>query len=171
MSSNGTSKRFLRFHTSPLTKSGSKSGDSINRLRDILLDAPRWRLDGWHYDKLCIVFEGQGWALDGRPFDHIDGEMLMNLDQESSKCLRMCSSMCRKELETRLDAFDTPAVKRIRERWTLPNVDVCAPVRPFEVSRAVGQADANTGVLELDTRIERECSVHPLRKHVFRRRG
>ena len=49
----------------------------------------------------------------------IDGEMLMNLDQESSKCLRMCR-LCAGRARDALDAFDTPAVKRIRERWTLP---------------------------------------------------
>jgi hypothetical protein len=129
---------------------------NINRLRDILLDAQRWRLDGWHYDKLCVVFEGQGWALDGRPFDHIDGQMLMNLDQESTKCLRMCAKMCRKELETRLDAFDTPAVKRIRERWTLPVVDVCAPTRPFEIMRSFRRGTNTAATQLLDTAIEGE---------------
>ena len=111
----------------------------LNGMREMLLDAKRWRLHSWHYDKLMIVFEGQGFSLDGRPFQRDDGLVLMNLSQEAQKGMALFGKMARDELERRDDGFDTPAHKRLRERWTIPVREVCGPTRPFEIfKRGVG---------------------------------
>jgi hypothetical protein len=108
---------------------------TINTMRDQLLDASRWNLPAWHYDRLMCVYEGQGWSLNDQPFTVLDGEMLMNLSQEAQKAMGMMVKMARFEIEQRIEGFDTPKRKRLRERWTIPFESVDAPRRPYEVMK------------------------------------
>lgn len=122
----------------------------INTMRNELLNASKWNLSSWNYEKLMIVYEGEGWSLNSKPFTVIDGIMLMNLSQEASKAMSLISKMARVEIESRMEGFDTPKRKRLRERWTVPTGDVNVPIRPYEVV-------SNSKTNEMNVNMESSC--------------
>ena len=105
----------------------------INDMRDHLTNPTRWSLDVWDYNKLMIVYEGQGWSLNNAPFTKLDGDMLMNLSQEATKAMELMSDMARKEIEQRVTGKDTTRMQALRHRWTLPTNEMDHVVRPYEI--------------------------------------